>query len=442
MALIFGTWLEFDLVRPHLKTATDVLRVLFVALGGEADLVKLPKPLPNIPRPIRRFVLQIARRPSAGPARRGRPPPRAALEADRREAAPVRVPGPLPEHGAGVRRDPPHPRGRRLHRRGRRHGHARARAPENVRHPARGGARGRRTRARARAGAAPPRASSSAASTTCCASARPSSPRSRTPRPPSPRPSCSPRWPSIRARTRPLPKRVFFPRGEVTNAYATDDTRPPIPQADIDAVVAAIQQELINRAAREEPLDTVELDEHLQGPDRPVPAAPRRPPAAHRPAREPVAAAGRGHAAPVPALDAAGRPARGPRPERPALRRRLAHARPVRLHRPALRGRRHALRRPDVRTGAARRVRVRRPGPAGAPHGRNPAPGHGRLLLQRRPVRRDDRRVRGLHGRTGRNTARSSTRAPSSSASTCRATPRSRSRRSSTSTGTSCCGRT
>ena len=69
---------------------------------------------------------------------------------------------------------------------------------------------------------------------------------------------------SIRARTRPLPKRVFFPRGEVTNAYATDDTRPPIPQADIDAVVAAIQQELINRAAREEPLDTVELDEHLK----------------------------------------------------------------------------------------------------------------------------------------------------------------------------------
>ena len=58
MALIFGTWLEFDLVRPHLKTATDVLRVLFVVLGGEADLVKLPKPLPNIPRPIRRFVLQ------------------------------------------------------------------------------------------------------------------------------------------------------------------------------------------------------------------------------------------------------------------------------------------------------------------------------------------------------------------------------------------------
>ena len=53
----------------------------------------------------------VARRPSTDQLaedvrRRG-----AALEANRREAPPVRVPGPLPEHGAGVRRDPPYPRG-------------------------------------------------------------------------------------------------------------------------------------------------------------------------------------------------------------------------------------------------------------------------------------------------------------------------------------------
>ena len=363
MALIFGTWLEFDLVRPHLKTATDVLRVLFVALGGEADLVKLPKPLPNIPRPIRRFVLQIARRPSAGPARRGRPPPRAALEADRREAAPVRVPGPLPEHGAGVRRDPPHPRGRRLHRRGRRHGHARARAPENVRHPARGGARSAGRRARAGARAAPPRR------------ARPA------PRPPAaPRRARRPRARKRRARrrdARPAHRDGLDPRAHppapearLLPARGGDERVRHRRHAPADPAGRHRRRRRRHPARADRPRGPRGAARHgrarraPEGPDRPVPAAPRRPPAAHRPAREPDPAAGRGHAAPVPALDAAGRPARGPRPERPALRRRLAHARPVRLHRPALRGRRHALRRPHVRAGPARRVRVRRPGPA------------------------------------------------------------------------------
>ena len=178
-----------------------------------------------------------ARRPSAGPARRGRAPPRAALEADRREAAPVRVPGPLPEHGAGVRRDPPHPRGRRLHRRRRRDGHARARAPEHVRHPARGGARGPGRRARAGAGAAPPRGARPPPRPPAAPRRARRRPRSNTPRPHVATPVLLTAMASIRARTRPLPEARLLPARGGDERVRHRRHAPAAPAADIDAVV-------------------------------------------------------------------------------------------------------------------------------------------------------------------------------------------------------------
>ena len=322
MALIFGTWLEFDLVRPHLKTATDVLRVLFVVLGGEADLVKLPKPLPNIPRPIRRFVLQTLE---------GLPQDQLAEDVRRHARHWKRIGEKLHPYEfqarypntalafAAIRRtrvDDDFTAGAAAtvtRERVRLRTFA-TQLEEALASP------GRRARAGARA--APPRGARAAP--------RPPAPprRARRPRtreqaaPDVATPVLLTAMASIRARTRPLPKRVFFPRGEVTNAYATDDTRPPIPQNDIDAVVAAIQHELIARAAREEPLDTVEIDEHLK--DLTVPFRQRH-------AARQLHTVPRGSRIPLPDADTLrlflhwtqpGRPARGPRPERPALRRR------------------------------------------------------------------------------------------------------------------------
>jgi len=263
MALIFGTWLEFDLVRPHLKTATDILRVLVVALGGEADLVKLPKPLPNIPRPIRRFVLQTLE---------GLPQDQLAEDVRRHARHWKRI-------------------GEKLH-----PYEFQARYPNTalafaairrtrVDDDFTAGAAATVTRERVRLRTFATQLEEALAAQDAelaleLAQRRPGElvrrldhllrlgapvvPALENAAPAVATPVLLTAMASIRARTRPLPKRVFFPRGEVTNAYATDDTRPPIPQADIDAVVAAIQQELINRAAREEPLDTVELDEHLK----------------------------------------------------------------------------------------------------------------------------------------------------------------------------------
>ena len=263
MALIFGTWLEFDLVRPHLKTATDILRVLVVALGGEPDLVKLPKPLPNIPRPIRRFVLQTLE---------GLPQDQLAEDVRRHARHWKRI-------------------GEKLH-----PYEFQARYPNTalafaairrtrVDDDFTAGAAATVTRERVRLRTFATQLEEALAAQDAelaleLAQRRPGElvrrldhllrlgapvvPALENAAPAVATPVLLTAMASIRARTRPLPKRVFFPRGEVTNAYATDDTRPPIPQADIDAVVAAIQQELINRAAREEPLDTVELDEHLK----------------------------------------------------------------------------------------------------------------------------------------------------------------------------------
>ncbi|MDA0168160.1 hypothetical protein OJ998_03610 [Solirubrobacter taibaiensis] len=263
MALIFGTWLEFDLVRPHLKTATDVLRVLIVALGGEADLVKLPKPLPNIPRPIRRFVLQSLE---------GLPQDQLAEDV-RRHA----------QHWKRI--------GEKLH-----PYEFQARYPNTalafaairrtrVDDDFTAGAAATVTRERVRLRTFATQLEEALAAQDVelaleLAQRRPGElvrrldhllrlgapvvPALQQAAPDVATPVLLTAMASIRARTRPLAKRVFFPRGEVTNAYATDDKRPPIPQADIDAVVDAIQHELIARAAREEPLDTVELDEGLK----------------------------------------------------------------------------------------------------------------------------------------------------------------------------------
>lgn len=70
MALVFGTLLRLSgspeetlrTAAPHLRTATDVLRVLCVWMGGAADLLKPPKPLRSPPRALRRGLLETLER--------------------------------------------------------------------------------------------------------------------------------------------------------------------------------------------------------------------------------------------------------------------------------------------------------------------------------------------------------------------------------------------
>jgi hypothetical protein len=262
MALVFGHWLEFDLVRPHLKTATDVLRVLFVALGGEADLVAAPKPLPNIPRPVRRFVLQTLE----------------GLDQD--------------QLAEDVRRHANHWKriGEKLH-----PYEFQARYPNTalafaairrtrVDDDFTAGAAATVTRERVRLRTFNTQLEEALAAQDVelaleLAQRRPGelvrrldhllrlgAPVLEPLRAAAPNvsaPVLLTAMASIRARARPLPKRVFFPRGEVTKAFGTEDTRPPLPRADIDAVVDALRTELVARAARLEPLDAVLLDEHL-----------------------------------------------------------------------------------------------------------------------------------------------------------------------------------
>ncbi|MDA0136214.1 MXAN_6230/SCO0854 family RING domain-containing protein [Solirubrobacter deserti] len=260
MALIFGTWLEFDVARPHLKTATDVLRVLFVALGGEADLVAAPKPLPNIPRPVRRFVLTV-------------------LEAI-----------PQDQLAEDMRRHATHWKriGEKLH-----PYEFQARYPNvalafaairrtRVDDDFTAGSTATVTRERVRLRTFATQLEEALAAQDAelaleLAQRRPGElvrrldhllragadaiPALAAAAPSVPAPLLLTAMASIRTRARPLPTRVFFPRGEVTKAFATEDTRAPLDQATIDAVVETIQRELIARAARAEPLDTVLLDE-------------------------------------------------------------------------------------------------------------------------------------------------------------------------------------
>jgi hypothetical protein len=263
MALIFGTWLEFDVARPHLMTATDVLRVLFVALGGEADLVRLPKPLPNIPRPVRRFVLQTLE----------------SLDQD--------------QLAEDVRRHARHWKrlGEKLH-----PYEFQARYPNTalafaairrtrVDEDFTAGAAATVTRERVRLKTLRTKLEEALAADDVelaleLAQRRPGELVRRLDHllrlgapvaeplaqaaPHVAAPVLLTAMASIRARTRPLPKRVFFPRGEVTKAWATDDTRPPLDAATVDAVVHTLQAELIARAARQEPLDEVLIDEGTQ----------------------------------------------------------------------------------------------------------------------------------------------------------------------------------
>ncbi|MFL5349702.1 MAG: MXAN_6230/SCO0854 family RING domain-containing protein [Hyalangium sp.] len=70
MALVFGTLLRLSgspeetlrTAAPHLRTATDVLRVLCVWMGGAADLLKPPKPLRSPSRALRRGLLETLER--------------------------------------------------------------------------------------------------------------------------------------------------------------------------------------------------------------------------------------------------------------------------------------------------------------------------------------------------------------------------------------------
>ena len=53
----------------------------------------------------------------------------------------------------------------------------------------------------------------------------------------------------IARRTQTWPRRVFFPKGDVMKAWATGDARPPLRSDAVGALVAMIRAELVNRAA-------------------------------------------------------------------------------------------------------------------------------------------------------------------------------------------------
>lgn len=263
MALIFGNWLEFDIARGHLRTATDVLRVLFVALGGEPDLVKAPRPMPNIPRPVRRFVLQL-------------------LES-------------FPEDtlAEDVRRHASHWKrvGEKLH-----PYEFQARYPNTalafaairrtkVDDDFTVGSTATVTRERVRLRTFATQIEEALLADDAelaleLARRRPGELlrrldhliRAGAPRdgvlealhdavPHVPAPLLLTAMASLRARTRTLERRVFFPKGEVTNAYTTRDTRPLLAPTTVDAVVHTIRTELLARAARKPRHPVALLDE-------------------------------------------------------------------------------------------------------------------------------------------------------------------------------------
>lgn len=266
MALVFGTWLEFDLARPHLRTATDVLRVLVVALGGEADLVQLPKPLPSIPRPLRRFVLQTLE---------GLPQDQLAEDVRRHAGLWKRVGEKLHPYEFQVR----YPNTALAFAAIRRTrvdddftaGSTATVTRERVRlrtwatqleealvaqdlplalelASRRPGELVRRLDHLLRAGADPD------AAVDALTRAAPGVPA----------PLLLTAMASIRARTRRLPTRVFFPRGEVTNAFATGDERPLLDAGVVDRVVHTIQAELLTRAGHLGRFPTALLDDGLR----------------------------------------------------------------------------------------------------------------------------------------------------------------------------------
>ncbi len=77
----------------------------------------------------------------------------------------------------------------------------------------------------------------------------------------------------VRARTAPWPRRVMFPKGEVLRAWAMPDTRPPLRTDAIGSVTDAVREELLARAAKKKLFARAVIDRGLV--DLPVPIGER-----------------------------------------------------------------------------------------------------------------------------------------------------------------------
>lgn len=68
----------------------------------------------------------------------------------------------------------------------------------------------------------------------------------------------------LRLRTSPSPKRIYWPKGEVSRGYIADDTRPTLPGDAVGPAVAAIDDELLRRVAAKPSFRTAILDRRLR----------------------------------------------------------------------------------------------------------------------------------------------------------------------------------
>ncbi len=75
----------------------------------------------------------------------------------------------------------------------------------------------------------------------------------------------------FRHRSAPAPLRVFFPKGQVANVYATETPLPPLPAGVADSLAGACEAALLERFATLPPLGKCHLDERLK--NYPVPFA-------------------------------------------------------------------------------------------------------------------------------------------------------------------------
>jgi hypothetical protein len=69
----------------------------------------------------------------------------------------------------------------------------------------------------------------------------------------------------LRVRHLPLERRVFFPRGQVTHAYTLDDTRPPLAPAVTGEVCALLEAEAVRRLSAAPRVELAVLDSALTG---------------------------------------------------------------------------------------------------------------------------------------------------------------------------------